>query len=347
MDDQYPWTETLFFHKYLADRTVEMYNQCKAFIEVHYVKKISTENARWIGDQTYIGDNLYIDLAYGAKIERTDEKRISLTVSQECNEWLVILLEISLLLCGYTMIHGAGVEKDGKVYLMPSWGGVGKTATVCEFVRNHDWRLLGDDLIIIDDTSAASFLKPFVIYPYHRKLFPEVFQSGKSHTVKNIAVSNLMSKMIPTVKRILRPFPGVLAYIRKHNPQSVRISPYDLFSAVQLSAGGIPQKTVWLERTRKENLILTDAEVQIIVSKAVSVTSCEIFASKLNDVYQMCGCGLFRYDEIFSQMNHIMFENFRKTQCCILEIPVTVNINDIGKIIYDVLQKDDCSVCPH
>lgn len=238
------------------------------------------------------------------------------------------------------MIHGAAVEHDGEVYLMPSWGGVGKTATVCEFVRNHGWKLLGDDLIIIRDGCAYPFLKPFVIYPYHKDVFPEVFASVQNHIIKNNTVSRFMSKMIPSIKRILRRFPGLMAFFRKHNPQSIRISPYELFSSDQLSKGGKPVRTIWLERSCSDKLQLKSVDISEIVSKTITVTSCELFTSKLNDFYQMCGCGLFNYDETINQMYGIIHQTFNNTECMTLEIPLSVDINHVGKTVYDqVTQK--------
>lgn len=334
VDDSYPWVDTLFFHQHLADKNPNTYKECKVFIEVYYQKKLDYSNVRWIGEDAYIGSGVYMDKGYGVRIERPSGECIRLTVSQECNEWIVILLELSLISCGCTMIHGAAVEYDGNVYLMPSWGGVGKTATVCEFVRNQGWKLLGDDLIIIQDGFAFPFLKPFVIYPYHKELFPEVFASAQNHTVKNNTISNLMSKVIPDVKRILRPFPGLLAYLRKHNPQSIRVSPYDLFLPEQLSKGGKPIRTIWLERSCSDKVRLQSSDVSEIVSKTITVTSCELFASKLNNFYQMCGCGLFNYDETINRMYDIIFSTFNNTECFLLEIPMSVDINHIGETIY-------------
>lgn len=334
VDESYPWTDTLFFHQYLADQSLENYKLCKTYIEVYYQKEIDNSGMRWIGEQAYIGRGVYLDKSYGARIEHPSDECIRLTVSQECNEWLIILLQLSLISCGCTMIHGAAVEHNGNVYLMPSWGGVGKTATVCEFVRNQGWKLLGDDLIIIQNGNAYPFLKPFVIYPYHKELFPEVFASDNNHTIMNNTISNMMSKAIPTVKRILRPFPGILAFFRKHNPQSIRVSPYELFLPEQLSKGGKPIRTIWLERSYSDQVNLQSADISEIVSKTITVTSCEIFAAKLNDFFQMCGCGLFNYEKTMSRMYEIILATFSNTECFLLEIPMSVDINHVGKTVY-------------
>ena len=197
--------------------------------------------------------------------------------------------------------------------------------------------MLGDDLVILGNGEVKPFLKPFVIYPYHKDLFPELFKRGENHTVKNLKVSNLMSRMIPGVKRMLRPFPRVLAYLRKHNPQSMRVAPTEIFTPEQISGGGAPFRMVWLERSMKEDISFSEISAEELTSKAVTVSSVELFAAKLEAVYHMCGCGMLQYDDVFARMHQIIYAETKKVPCALLEIPVSVHITDVGEIIYQNL----------
>lgn len=339
--DEYPWVDTLFITHGIATEGKDAYDACRQKITVIFKKELSMEDVRFIGDGAYIGERCYVDEQYGVRIEKTSDTELKLRVTQECNEWLVIALQLSLLRCGRTLIHGAALEKDGQVLLLPSWGGVGKTATVCRFVRDHGWRLLGDDLVILGEGEVTAFLKPFVIYPYHKDLFPELFKSGENHTVKNLKVSDMMSRMIPSVKRMLRPFPRVLAYLRKHNPQSMRVSPHKIFTSDQLSQGGTPCRMVWLERSMKSDISFQQIDANALASKAVSVSCVELFAAKLESVYHMCGCGMFTYDEVMGKMHHIIRQEAENASCSILEIPISVHITEVGKIIFNKLLTND------
>ena len=330
--DDYPWHDTLFINGVVNESETD-YNTCAQKIRVSYRSELPMEDVRFIGDGNYISPNAYVDKEYGVRIEKLNDGW-NLIVSQECNEWLVIAMELSLLATNHTWIHAAALEKDGSVLLLPSWGGVGKTATVCRFVRNYGWRLLGDDLIIVGEQGARPFLKPFVIYPYHRDLFPELFSQGEKKIVTNLAVSSMMSRAIPTVKRVLRMFPRVLAFLRKHNPQSMRVLPHRLFTPEQLSEGGSPAKMVWLERSMKQEVHQEEITAEMVASKAVTVSSVELFAAKLENVYHMCGCGMVTYDEVFGKMHKIIMNTARLSACHLLEIPASVSIMDVGEIIY-------------
>ena len=337
ISDAYPWIDTLFITHGVAKEGKEDYQTCKQKISIHFHKELPMNDVRFIGDGAYIGENVYVDEQYGVRIERHPGKPLTLRVSQECNEWLVIALQLCLLECGRTLIHAAALEKDNQVLLLPSWGGVGKTATVCRFVREHGWRLLGDDLVILGQGEVKPFLKPFVIYPYHKDLFPELFQSGENHTVKNLAVSNMMSRMIPGVKRALRPFPRALAYLRKHNPQSMRVAPTKIFTPDQISTGGAPMRMVWLDRRMGHKVSYSPIPCETLASKAVSVSSVELFAAKLESVFHMCGCGMLHYDCTIGAMRQIILDEAQKVSCALLEIPVEISITEVGQIIYENL----------
>lgn len=339
VSDGYPWCETLFLNG-VADEGEKAYQSCRRKIHVDFIKELPMADTRSIGDGAYIGQDVYVDEQYGVRVEKYPG-HLRLLVSQECNEWLVIAVQLSLLACGHTLLHAAALEKNGEVLLLPSWGGVGKTAMVCRFVREHGWRLLGDDLVIIGEGRVLPFLKPFVIYPYHKDLFPELFDSGENHTVKNLTVSSLMSRMIPGVKRALRPFPRVLAFLRKHNPQSMRVSPQKIFDEEQLSQGGVPGRLVWLERTMKSGISFTEIAPEELASKAVTVSSVELFAAKLESVYHMCGCGMLTYDEVFGKMHGIILDAAKSVPCAFLEIPASVSITEVGGVIYEKLRGND------
>ena len=338
VSDAYPWVDTLFLTQGICVEGEEAYQACSRKITVDFSKTLPMADVRFIGDGAYIGQDVYVDEQYGVRIEKKAEG-LRLLATQECNEWLVIAVQLSLLSSGHTLLHAAALEKNGEVLMFPSWGGVGKTATVCRFIREHNWKLLGDDLVIIGHGRVLPFLKPFVIYPYHKDLFPELFQNGENHTVKNLTVSNMMSKAIPSVKRMLRPFPRLLAYLRKHNPQSMRVSPRKIFREDQLSEGGTPCRLIWLERSMKSDICYSSITARELSSKAVTVSCVELFAAKLESVFHMCGCGMLSFDDVLLQMHSIILSTAESAPCDLLEIPTAVSITEVGEVIHRQLNQ--------
>lgn len=332
IDDSYPWVDTLFINNGVALFSDSEYDKCKSRIVVKKVNKLDISDSREVGEGMLVGNDFFIDRKYGVRIKRKASEEIELTVTQECNEWLIICVQILLLEQDATLIHGAAMEKDNKVLLLPSWGGVGKTATVITMVK-EGWRLLGDDLVILKDNYTLPFLKPFVIYPYHKNLFPEIFQKNRNKIVKNIGVSNYLSKMIPSIKRILRLSPSLLALARKHNPQSMRISPNEIFDKCKLSDGGIINRIVWLERITSDEISFSKVSYETIISKAAAVTLLEVFADRMNCIYTLCGSGLFDYNDIFVKMRKVLEISFQRANCYELDIPVSITIDEVGQVV--------------
>ena len=341
IDQDYPWKDTLFIYSGIASFVPGDYEKCSANITILKCDKLEKDDCREIGDGILIGNNTLIDTKYGVRLERNSSYHITLKVTQECNEWLVICMELLLIELNCTFVHAAALEKNKEVVLLPSWGGVGKTATVMRMVRENGWRLLGDDLIILKEDKILPFLKPFVIYPYHRNLFPEVFNENRGRVVTNLKISKLLSKAIPTAKRIMRFVPRLLAFARKHNPQSMRVSPRRIFNQEQLSSGGELKKIIWLERVKGAQVKYSEKSASELTSKTVSVTTMEVFSDRITGVLALCGAGIFDYSEIYLKMHQLIDQVYKTKRCFELDIPTSVSIDMIGNIVLEYIAKED------
>lgn len=342
IDPNYRWTDTLFFNNEVASKDVSDYDSCKSYIKIVYTRALLTDDCREITDGLFIGENTIVDKKLGCRIERNDNG-YNFIVTQECNEWLIVCCQLLLLENGYTFVHAAGLEKCGNTLLLPSWGGVGKTATVVKMVREENWRLLGDDLIIIDTNgNAIPFLKPFVIYGYHQPLFPELFMRRKG-IIRNSFISDWLRKCIPTIKRVLRTVPNLLAYARKHNPHSMRINPSEIFAREQLSTGGKIDRVIWLERL-PENNGAVDISDKEIISKIASVTILELFSDRISAINIMCGCAMLRYEDLYIKMYDIISRALRGVKSTQLTIPTSVSIKDVGMTVCEYIKNENTGI---
>ena len=308
IDDNYKWKDTLFLDEDVTSQDKEIYDKCKGYIKIKYNKKIEYKEARQIDENIYGNEKYIYDSKKQVKIYFEDENNCVIETSQEVNEWLVIMLQIMLLKYDYSFIHAAVVSKNEQALLLPSWGGVGKTACVSKLVKNG-YKILGDDMnIIAKNNKVYGFPKKFVLYFYHKKLFPEVFKEKAPKA--NSAINNLYTKIIPTVKRILRFFPKILSFARKHNPQSIKVSPIKIFGNDCIEDKSIIKQIIWLERGKQENNEFANMSNEKLISKSVSVTLNEIFNENMNAILIMCGLGIIEYDEIFINMHKIYEKAF-------------------------------------
>lgn len=327
IDENYRWKDTLFIDDTVSSNDEQIYNKCLSFIKVIYKEKINYEDSRKIEESIWGNEKYIYDSKKEAKIYFEKQNVCIIETRQEVNEWLVMMLQIMLLKNGYSFIHAAGVSKDNKALLLPSWGGVGKTACVSKLVRSG-YRLLGDDLNIITAKGEIyGFPKKFVLYFYHKKLFPEVFD--KKAPKCNAVLNKFYSNIIPMVKRVLRIFPSVLAFFRKHNPQSMKVSPMEIFGKDALEKQSEIQQAIWIERTKNKNCF-KKIENKKIAQKALSVTINEIFNESLNSIFIMCGLGIIEYKEVFGNMENIYEKAFEEVISETLEVAIDKKVETVA-----------------
>lgn len=302
IDDEYKWKDTLIIDEHVSSQDEKTYINCLGFIKVIYKKQIDFSDSRKMEENIWGNEKYIYDSKKEAKIYFENNKKCIIETRQEVNEWLMIMLQIMLLKFGYSLIHAAAVANENGALLLPSWGGVGKTACVAKLVKTG-YKILGDDFNIINKNGEIYGLpKKFVLYFYHRDLFPEVFK--KKAPKCNSALNEFYSNIIPTVKNFLRKFPAVLAFARKHNPQSIKVSPVDIFGKEAIQSKSDLKQIIWLERGEGEN-IFNNLESKDIAQKATSVTLNEILTDNMSAILVMCGFGIISFNEFFVRMYEI------------------------------------------
>lgn len=315
-------------------------------VAIEYCPDLSVEGAREIEDGIFLPAEGVIDVRYGVHLIVPDEGGVILRLRHPCLEWFVVATQIAALQVGRVIVHAAAVEKDGVAVLFPSWGGVGKTGLVSRLIRERGWKLLGDDLVMIDAAGICYGLpKPMVLYPYHRSLFPEVFNAGKGPIAPK-AANAALTKAALLVKPVLRPFPALLQFARRHNPQSVRVNPSDVFGMDRLARQAKLQAAFFLERNAGiSELAFEDAEDKL---------ASRIFGTTLNELNQQCvklcnigigaGCissGAF-YGAWLSILDHAMEKITRR----VVRIPAAMDVESMSEAIMACLDNESFAPAP-
>lgn len=332
IDEKYKWKDTIFLDKYISSDDIDIYNKCECYIDIKYNENIDYSKAREIDHDIYCCEEYVFDKQFGVKIYFEKKNKCVIESNQECNEWLVIMIQIMLLKLNYSFIHAASVSKNQKAILLPSWGGVGKTACVSKLVDNG-YKLLGDDLNIISgNAEILGFPKAFVLYFYHKDLFTEIFEKNKIKCGNKL--NKFYNSIIPSVKKILRKIPFLLSYARKHNPQSKKVSPYEIFGQDKIEKEAFLKRVIWLDRSSDE---IVHEKMDDIADKATAVTINEIFTNRINVILIMCGFDILNYDEIFIRWNEIYKNAFKNLKQEILNVPREENVAKVAEELIKIL----------
>lgn len=265
VEEAYLWMDTLNNDLPVVFKsTKEAYESCQFFLNIRYSShKISTPNKkRLFSEKSY-----FIDQIYGVKID-INGNRIELICCQECNEWFMFLLYYLFSKAGFLFIHAAALEKDGRVIIIPSAGGTGKTILSLYLLKNENYKLLGDDLCLVNNKGVVlSYPKKMVIYPWHTEFVnEEVFHPRKS-------LIRISQRRKEIVKLWLRRYPKLLAFIRRRNPQLNQVNPVDFLGFDPLISKGTLSKIIFLERKELEQIYSYDE----IAIKTFTTTRHELF----------------------------------------------------------------------
>lgn len=334
VDDSYKWIDTLIPNIPMFETDEASFKTIGTTIKIKYKKNLSLDGAYEVVPYIFINRNTnqFYDKKFGCIVSK-EKNGYSIECSQECNEWIMMLLEYCLLSNGATFIHSAGVAKEGKAFVFPSWGGVGKTASVAKLVRENGYKLLGDDLVIVDKKgNVYAFPKKFVLYAYHRNLFKENMKNKRLIKGKT---SNLFSHLIPTMKNILRHFPFVMAWARKHNPQSNRVSPYEIFGDEKIEKCAKLEGFTWLERIEVEKTKKIDIDSYKLASRALMITIHELFDNRLQEfVIALCADN-FDYKYIFKNSVDYIDNIIKNKTIAQLFIPQNYPIENVAQDVVD------------
>jgi len=340
VSDQYKWSDTLIINIPMFISTKEEFNKIKTKITIEYNKKVSLDGAYEVVSNIFINRNTnqMFDKKYGALISK-EKNGYRIICNQECNEWMMMILEYALLENKATLVHSAGVVKDGNAYVFPSWGGVGKTASVAKLIREEGYQLLGDDLVILTaDGTIHAFPKKFVLYAYHRELFKDAMQDKKLVKGK---LSNLASKMIPTAKAVLRHFPFLLSWARRHNPQSKRVSPYEIFGEDKIATSGKIKKFTWLERIDIEQTKTVEIDPYKLASKSLIITIHELFDNRLQEFLIALCADCFEYKVLFDESIDFIYRAIEKSEVNQLFIPQDYHIKNVASDVVEYTKKEN------
>ena len=305
-------------------------------IRVNKIISIDISDHREYFDNIFISPKSLIDYKYGIKII-VSKNEIVLNTKFRFIEWLMYSIQLALLRVDCTLIHGAAISKNDEAILFPSWGGVGKTAILNDFVKKYGFDFIGDDLFILDKKgNIFSFPKPMVLYPYHRNLFPEIFK--KSPSLIPARFTKTVSSLVPKIKKILSPFPTLMNYARNHNPQVKWALPVEVFDKDKICYQTKVKSAFWLERSNEKTQLAF--ENKNICSQILGSTINEFDQRVVYSVNVLMGLGLLSNEKYYIKWTQVLDNGLKHAIRGSINVSNSVSINEIGSVIKELIDSE-------
>lgn len=308
-------------------------------VKLSYIPRFSLDGMRKFGDSLMIKPGVLVDLKYKAQLSTLSDGTLHLQSNNSSLEWTGWLMQLALLRTQATFMHVAGLEKNGKALLFPSWRGVSKTPLVNGFVKNYNWKLLGDDYVIVDAYGKCySYPLPMTIYAYHKEIFPELFAQKNRLTVskKFYSCSSFAAQVL---KPILRKYPQLLDLARRYNPRFIYLNPSEVFGEEKIASTANLETVIWLDRVAGISEPILKPADNLLASRIVGSTLKEQDPWVVEATNVACGLGILDFRHIYPDWLNIVEKALAGVKGWILYLPTKMAVEDVSKVVHDTLQQ--------
>ena len=243
---------------------------------------------------------------------------------------LKFVVELILLNRDYSLIHSAAVQYNGKNYLFPAFGGIGKTTTVAAIVYSGG-KLFGDDMNIVNETEILSCPLDFSVYSYHLDILKIKNKKIKYEFMKIKILYNIIYNITNYLKRYNSRIVKLLILIlNSMKNESIDVPPKKIFGENCIVEKGQIDEICYLYRVENN---LTEITVERIDANELAEMCTNILLQEwhgsMSILYTYSGLSTFSLNSLFSKIKNIFEHVFIHHECYQIKIP-----NDLDNLTY-------------
>jgi hypothetical protein len=234
------------------------------------------------------------------------------------NLWIQILL----IERGFSFVHSAGIELNGRGLVIPAFGGAGKTILMSSLRFMEDFKFFGDDFIILNkEGEMYPYPSDFSIYPYHIPLFPELKNSVSGAYLRRRG----MFKIFYDIKRAINFFGKRVMGLghplfRSWLATYVKVPTVELISRNKI---GSPQKIfsgIFLERYSGNEVIISPIKIEELTNRICGILNLE-FNEGLYYCSVLSAFGFFDLANFQTKQKEVIMGALSNTQLYKILIP--------------------------
>jgi hypothetical protein len=261
-------------------------------------------------------------------------------IKVQCEKMLLplnLLVEIILLRKGYSFLHSAGFSYKGNSYIIPTFGGVGKTLTISRLIYKGA-KLFGDDLVIISLDNILSYPLDFSIYPYHLNIL-EIDNKNIQKELRNTErIDNIIDKIKNSNdNKIIKLLKMVLRHIRK---PYLSIPPRQIFGGDIIQSKGELNKAIFLLKKEidSKEIIINEMSHEELALISTDILLAEWHAS-LHLLLMYSGLSDFSFNDFRNKIHKIFHGCFSRTDCVSVIYPTKLDLDEyINQLESNVLK---------
>jgi len=246
-----------------------------------------------------------------------------------CDHFIIplnFIIELVLLVKGYSFIHSAAVEYRGRNYLFPAFGGTGKTTTVSAIVHSGG-KLYGDDMNIINDREILNYPSDFSVYPYHLDILDIKDKKIKNKFKKTKILDRITNELENYKFRVCK---LLILVLNSFKTPCINIAPRAIFGEDCIVRGGKIDEIYYLSRAEND---LSEISIENIDSNELAEICRNVLLQEwqmaMPVIYTYSGLSPFSVNSILDRIRDLFGQTFLQYKCYQITIP-----NSLGNLAY-------------
>lgn len=237
-----------------------------------------------------------------------------------------LLIHLALIRKGYSLIHAAGIEFKERCFLLPAFGGIGKTTLVSGIVFAGG-KLYGDDLIIINSEKALSYPQDFSVYPYHLNIL-KISDSAINRKFKRTRLLNRITDMLESSIH-WKPVKLVYLIFNYLKVPYINIRPRTIFGDNCFAEEKDIEEIYYLFRSNSfdEGLQIEKTNPEEMAKVAADILLHE-WHENMHHLYVYSALSEFSIEDIYNRTKQVFGKLFISHLCFSVKIPTSMSNTD-------------------
>lgn len=245
--------------------------------------------------------------------------------------------------------HAAALQDPkGKALLLAGAGGVGKTALAGFLVKEKGYKLLGDDMVIVNQSGTClAFHRPFTLKEYHSSVYPEVFVKRKHMAQRRRLVRSVIWHLYSNA-----PFRGIfdrllkrwgvynriafIPFMRKDYVDIVPVS--EIFRERHLAWQGPISQTLFLMRSSVPDVTFEKKDKAWMARRMFGV----LYEELEEDLKHLLRMGSLGLEDIGADLGHartVLEKAVSGAPCGLLRVPHEATPEDLARAFEKLILK--------
>ena len=251
------------------------------------------------------------------------------------------LVHLSLLRKNYSLIHSAAVEFEGRRYIFPAFGGIGKTILVAAIVFAGG-KLYGDDLTIVNNSKVLGYPIDFSVYPYHMPLL----KLNDHSMMRRFKITSMLNHITDFLERFnTRPVKFFSVALNALKVHCVNVPPRRIFGENYLAESRPVDAVYYLSRVVSEN---KDIKVDSIDPRALAAICANILLHEWHASVQYLqvysALSTFSLVSLYNDTRRVFEHLFLACPCHSIQIPISLTAEQYQHQLLDILYNQKSKV---